>query len=138
VSEQGARLDLLTAALLAVAPTRLVTRSLRGLNEIEDRELDAGVFTIVSKGESDYANTPGREAQLGTGSLIIIGQLKVAENADGAELEEAEFLMVEELKALAQSNLAESIGGLTMLAYRQSAQLERPYGWLAADFELRR
>jgi hypothetical protein len=121
--------------LAAVAPARVVTRSYTDFARRPDEDLVAGVFTVISRGEGSYDNVPGRAAGNGTQRILIVGQVRVGEDEPGAAVEDAEFGLVADLKALARSDLPEIISGLALLDFEQSRQLEQPYGWVAAELE---
>jgi hypothetical protein len=56
--------------------------------------------------------------------------------ANGQQVEDAEFEMLEQLRSFACNPLPESIGGLALKEFGQSGQHEAPYGWIAARFEI--
>jgi len=120
--------------LKTVAPNRLVTRDLTEFMNRETTERQQGVFTVLMGTEGDYPNYVGREGQLGTVSLSIIGQIEIPEPSTGLMVEDAEHVMVKELKNLAQSDLPEPIGGLLLQRVRHSMQIDRPYGWVVSEW----
>lgn len=127
----------LVAALAAAYPARITTRDWQDAGQRSDSELESGIYTFISKSESDYADYPGREAQLGTLQLVLIAQIKVGEGTGTAAIEDAEGDMIDEIKSFA-SNLPASIaepGNLALRGWQQSGQLEHPYGWVAFRFE---
>lgn len=139
----GNLLDLrgaMKAAMASAMPTRVVTRSYQDFSQRAPADLEAGIVTILGAGEKDYANYVGREAQLGTVPMVVVGQLQISEatlKADGAEaVEDAEDLLVEEIKAFVANPGDALLGGIRMLGFRQSGQIEAPYGWVACDIEV--
>lgn len=136
MSELGDRIDALVALFKTVAPARVITRTLQDFASRHDADLLAGVFTLVNKGVNDYKNHPGQAAALGTDGLIIVGQIRVAEGAAGDVLEEAEFLMMDDVKALANADLPTNLGGFIVNGFTQSQQVETPYGWIAVQCDL--
>ncbi len=136
MSELGDRIDALVALFQSVAPARVITRDLQDFAVRDDFDLLAGVFTFVTTGVTGYQNTPGLAAALGTAGLIIIGQIRVVEDAAGEVLEEAEFLMMDDVKALANADLPSNLGGFVVNSHTQSQQIEKPYGWIAVQCEL--
>lgn len=133
MSELGTKFEQLRSALETAQPARIVTRSFN--NDRPDAELRAGVFTILAQGEGGYNNLPGREAMYGTIDLVILGQIMVAEGDAAADLEEAEFTLVEEIKSFVRA-LPVGIDSLMIKRYRQSGQIDHPYGWVAIEMEM--
>lgn len=131
---RNALLDALTTAL----PLRVVTRDLRDFAGRADADLQSGIITILGGGEKDYANTLGRIAMLGTLPITLVGQIRVAENSAPSAVEDAEDALADEIKEFCRAPGDPLLGGLSMLGYRQSAQLEHPYGWIVADLEILR
>lgn len=133
MSELGDNLDALVTALQAVAATRTITRAYKDFAERPQADLEAGVFTILSKGVESYQTVVGRAASYGLHQVLIVGQVKVADNAAGSAVDEAEFGLLEDLQALANAVLPEPLGGFLLLRFTQSQQVEFPYGWIAAE-----
>lgn len=127
-------LEGLRAALAAALPTRVVTRDLMSFDLRQERDLEAGVLTVVSNRESSYANYRGREADLGKLSVVAVGQLKRPETDLPSEVEDAEFVFAEEVKAFLQGALP--VEAVVLQETRFSGQLEAPYGWFAMDLEV--
>lgn len=133
MSALGTKFEQLRSALEAAQPARIVTRSFG--QDRSDADLRAGVFTILAQGEGGFNNLPGREAMYGTVDLVILGQIKVAEADPAADLEEAEFTLIEEIKAFVRA-LPVGIDSLMIKSYRQSGQIEHPYGWVLIEMEM--
>lgn len=138
MSAVGDILDSLVTQFQAMAPARTITREFQPLEDLRDTEALAGRFTLKIAGVEGYMNEVGLAMAHGTAKLVIYGQVKVAEDAGGEALEEAELLMVEDVKALAAALDPGATGALMPQRYTQSQQLEYPYGWIAVecDFEL--
>jgi hypothetical protein len=130
-------LNALVEGLQAACPGRVVGRSFRPMAQIPDEELLQGVLTVTLRGEFDWANYRGREAQLGTLQVILLGQLRVAENADRVTVEDAELAMANEIKAFLGSPLPSPVRSCLAPGYSQSGQMDYPYGWLAFECEVR-
>lgn len=127
----------LAGQLGAACPTRIVGRDFLPLAQRTDEELLDGVITVVSQGEMDYANYRGREAQLGRVLAVLVGQLRVADNDPRSALEDAEFAMAEEIKAWLASPPSAPLEECLATGFRQSGQLEHPYGWVVFELEVR-
>lgn len=132
--------DVMNAVRTLVTDTvpagRVVTRSWKDFDGHLQADLEAGIYTLVSQAERDYANYYGREAQLGTQTILISGVFVLPEDATGEQIEDGEFEMVEELQAVAQERAKPAIiGALQLMGFQQSGQLEAPYGWVLARFE---
>lgn len=134
----GALADIANAVLTqfaAAKPLRVVTRDLKDFGDRARADLLKGIFSIVSLGEDGFADYMGREADLGTVNLIIVGQIELAESAAPSAIEDAEFSMIEDLKDFCRGALAIPITGLYLKRWRQSGQLDAPYGWISAEVE---
>jgi len=127
--------ELLRTSLATALPTRVVTRDHKDFGERAEADLLAGVVTIVGLGEKGYSQWPGRETQLGTLPVLIVGQLKVAEGSAPHLVEDAEDTLAEQIKAFCATPPA-GLGSLSMTGFRQSGQLEAPYGWISVDVEV--
>ena len=124
------RLDALEASLAAALPTRTIKRSLMHYTDHTDTELAAGVVMLVSGGEGDYNKGLGMVAREGVQRVLLVGHLKVAEDAAGAVVEAAELDLIEEIKAWARTNVPGM--SLRLDSVQHSRQIENPYGWLVA------
>lgn len=129
-------MNALRDGLAAALPGRLVTRALVPIGLLTDDELAAGVVSVVCMGEKDYANYRGREADLGTLQVVIVGRLKVAEDDPPSAVEDDEFTLAGEIKAFLARPLPEPVRQALTTGFRQSGQLEHPYGWVAFDCEV--
>lgn len=129
-------LNAVKSQLQSVAPARVVTREWLRHEDRREADLARGLFTIMASIEKDYANqVMGREAQLGKQTLFIVAQIRLAEGATGEQVEDAEFVLIDDLKALAQSTLPAPIGELHLLSVQNSSQLETPFGWVSSVWQ---
>ncbi len=135
MGELADRMAATAAGLAAACPTRVVTRDYKDHAQRRKEDLVQGVLTLLSLGEAGYANLNGRAARDGQHRMLLTGQIKVGENDPGEVLEAAEFAMVEEVKAWLRA-LPIDLITLEMTGFRQSGQMERPYGWVAMDLEM--
>lgn len=127
--------EALRAGLQAAMPSRVVTRDFKDFAQRRKADLQAGVVTVIAQGEKGYANYLGRAAQLGTVGAILIGQLQVAEQDPPHAVEDAEFVLAEEIKTFC-INPGGALGGLVMTSFRQSGQMDHPFGWIAVELEI--
>lgn len=136
----NARMTALVAALAAVNTSRIVGRNFQRMSELNDTDLELGVFTVMSSSASGLHRPFGVATEASRQKVLIIGQLRVPNSSgsegDGAAVEAAEFSMMADLEALVSSQLAENISGIEWLGVTQSRQLDAPYGWIAAEFEI--
>ena len=136
----NARLDLLQTALQAAVTAsgsgRGVSRDLRDWDQYQDAELGLGVWVIAMQREADFAEHRQPEAELGVQRVGIVGRCKVREDQTGAAVEAIELDMVLELKSI-HTYLDPEITGYRLLNYRTSGQFSVPYGFVAAEAELR-
>lgn len=137
MNELTDRMNLIKSTLAAAYPTRTVTRSMKDFADRKKEELRAGVYTVISMNEGSYQNLPDRAAMDGKHRILLVGQIEVDEKTspDPESIEEAEFAMVEEIKAFVRA-LPVGLCGLEMRGFSQSGQLEYPYGWISVNLEV--
>lgn len=128
------RMVALKTALAATLPSRVVTRDLKDFSDRASADLIKGVFTLISIGESGYRNYNGREAMDGRHRILLIGQIVLGEDDAPSKVEDAELAMVEDIKGFVRA-LPVGLCSLVMTGFRQSGQLEAPYGWVSIDIE---
>ena len=129
-------LESLKDALAAALPGRVLTRSFLPMARRSLDELQSGVVTLINKGVKDYANYLGREAQLGTLEVVLIGQLKVDDALPSLAVEQAELQLAGEIEAFLRSAMPAGVRDCQANGFAQSGQLEAPYGWVAFELEV--
>lgn len=134
MSELGTRMEALKAAFALRVPARVVTRVYLDSQMRPLEHLQAGVYSLISMGESDFTNAPGYNAQDGKQRVIIIGDILLTESATGKDVEEAEFTMIEEVKGLC-NNLPADLCVFNLIAWQQSGQQQAPWGWISCSLE---
>lgn len=134
MSNLSARMTLIKNTLAARYPARAVTRSFKDFPARKADDLKRGIYTLISYGESGYQNLRERAAMDGRHRMLLVGQFQLGEKAATEEVEDAEFAMVEEIKAFVRE-LPPALACLDMTGYRQSGQVDHPYGWIAVDLE---
>ncbi|MDD3675804.1 hypothetical protein [Thauera propionica] len=135
--ELKAVMEALGASLAASCPGRFVSRDFLPLGQRTADELEAGILAVAALGESGFANYRGREADLGTLRVVIVGQIKVADESPPHVLEDAEFAFAEQVKAWLGMPMLAPVRQCLARSYRQSGQLEHPYGWVAFECEVK-
>lgn len=132
------RLILLKESLALLYPARIVTRNLLAHEARTPAEMKQGVYTIVSAGAEGYKNYNGREAMDGNHKIALFGQFMGEEGDTGEDIEDKEFVMVEEIKAFLRAAAPVRPAALCCLVatgYLQSAQLDHPWGGIRFDLE---
>lgn len=131
VDNHNAVLDAIVASLAAALPLRTVQRSLIDpANETRERLL-AGVLCVVSEGGGNFANYRGREGDLGTMNVRLVGFVQVAEKSAAADIERAELAVLGDVLVWVNTTAVPGLDTVTPGDWVQSKQLEHPYGWLA-------
>lgn len=131
----------LVASLAAAMPTRHVQRKLIDpANESKER-LAAGVLCVVSGGGGEFLNYQGREGELGSMNVKVVGFLQVPIKmagvaTTGEDVEKAELALLDDLLAWCQLVKPAPIDSTLPGDWRQSQQLEHPMGWLALDLKV--
>ncbi|KAF0812792.1 hypothetical protein IGB42_02635 [Andreprevotia sp. IGB-42] len=121
------RLDTLQLALAFAMPAYLVTRKWKDPSLRNATELTQGVLTIALQGGGDYANYPGRVAELGSIDLLLVGSLQV--DANNGDIEAAELAMVNAVQDFMHT-LPAGLGDIVLNGWRISGQIESPHGWV--------
>lgn len=134
MSEISDRMNLIRATLAAALPARVVTRDLLDFSMREAADLEAGIYTLLSKGESGYQNLLGRLAMDGAQRILLVGQIQLEADVLPSAIEDAEFDMVQEIKEFLRA-LPATLCRLQMKGFNQSQQIDAPYGWVAIELE---
>lgn len=115
--------------LAAAYPARIVTRDFVDPMQRPDADVTTGLFTVLTLGADELDAVL---EQRGQARLLIVGQVKVAEDTDPHLVEDAELQLFHELR-----EFAEAPGAGLCPFYLQnvafSAQLDHPYGWFRSE-----
>lgn len=122
MSQIGDILEAMRAGMQAGLPNRIVTRTLKDFADRDEPELQKGVYTLLCKGMS--GDTIYRKYV----DILLVGQVKTADGAGGAAIEEAELSMIDEVLQF-QTAIKYNV----QFEITQSRQLEAPYGWISAE-----
>lgn len=146
----AARISAVYAAMLSVmaaaAPSRVVTDAYQPFDMRPDTQLLQGVITILFAGVPayDYENSGSLDGidhdQTGFAQLefSVVGQMRVAENATGAQVAAAELALLGDIEKLANQGLAnDELTELRIISANCSQQMEAPYLWVATKFQTR-
>lgn len=136
MSALSTRMNAIQAALAAMVPARIVTRSLKDFASRPLSELKEGIYTVLSASEGGYSHYLGGMTRDGEHRVLVVGQIAVAETSEPSATEDAEGTMIDEIKAFTRA-LPPELGSLTLTDWRQSQQLDHPYGWVTFDMTLR-
>jgi hypothetical protein len=137
---ESARDDLLEAWKASMAdflPLRVVDRGMVDPATLPLKQLQAGVLRLVARGGGNFANYQGREGELGTVRCTLLGFVVVPEKSDKADVERAEFALLEDVLRWVGLRKAPPLDVIYPGNYTQSGQLEHPIGWFALDMEAR-
>jgi hypothetical protein len=137
VNNHNAVLDAIVASLAAALPLRHVQRSLIDpANESRERLL-ASVICLVNGGGGGFANYRGREGDLGTMNVHLVGFVQVAEGSLPADVERAELAVLGDVLGWVNTVGVPGLDVVYPGDWTQSKQLEHPYGWLALALEVK-
>jgi hypothetical protein len=128
-----ARMELLKSTMETMFPERVITRDHKDFASRDQADLKKGVYTLISRNETDFSNLLGRMATFGAKGIYILGVIQVEDDAAPHVAEDAEGDMIDEIKSLCR-NLPSGVGDMTLQQLQQSAQIDYPYGWVL--FEL--
>ncbi|MCW8830665.1 MAG: hypothetical protein OQK32_03990, partial [Gammaproteobacteria bacterium] len=99
IDDMAERLTSVEQLLTDQLTTRHIKRALKHYSDQDNAELLAGILTIVSAGEADYKNQRGMVAKEGTGKILLVAHIKVAESDNSQDIEDAELAFFKEVKA---------------------------------------
>lgn len=139
MSRNGAQelvMQALKSSLEAALTRRYVRRGLVDPGSEKLEHLKAGVICLVAGGGGNFANWQGREGELGTMSVKLVGFLAVDESKPKEAIEQAELDLLDDVLAWCRQPHAEVISSVLPQDWRQSQQLEHPFGWLALDLKV--
>lgn len=137
LATHNAVLDAIVVSLAAALPERYVQRSLAEPALAPKEKLAAGLVCLVSEDGGNFANYRGREGDLGTLNAALVGFVKVADKSDAVEVERAELTLLGELLDWVNTAAVPGLDVMTPKDWRQSKQLEHPYGWLVLGLQIK-
>ena len=134
MSELSTRMELLKNELGKMFPDRIVTRNFIDPAQRPTEEMRRGVYTLLSSGEGDYTNAPGYYARQGRQDITLVADIQVDESATPSKTEDAEFTMIDEIKAFVR-NLPDTVCTFGLQSWVQSGQIAHPRGWVVFQME---
>lgn len=134
MSDLSDRMSLIKSLLEAAFPTRIVTRDLLDFSLRKTADLEAGIYSLVSQSEGSYQNYSTREGMDGKQRILLVGQILLGEDVLPSVIEDAEFSLVDEIKGFLRTR-DPRLAQLFMNGFKQSQQMEAPYGWVAIELE---
>lgn len=139
-------LDGIKAQLQAIAPDRVVTRNWKPFQNCKPDDLARGIWTIRTSGipRYPYEASDGqfdtdvlRASENGRMRIVIVGQLQLATNATGEEIDAAEFGLIHELEQLADRAIETTgLEALLLKDVAMSQQVEAPFAWVYSTWEV--
>lgn len=135
MSELDARIGAFKKLIEKQLPHRIVTREYKDLVKRDRRELKQGVYTLMCQGLPKFGKLGGSPA---TVKLFLLGQFVIEENDSGDQIEVHELAMVEEVSELLRVSEAgyPATPRVEAVDVALSAQMDHPYGWIAAVLEM--
>lgn len=139
VNKLDVALDAIRDLMAAALPHRVVQRSLvRDPITHDEDEMLKGVICLVNGGGGRFANYRGREAQLGHASLGVVGFVRVDEALPGEAVEKAELALLQDvLDWLKSPGAPRPFDTAAPGDWRQSRQLEFPFGWIVLEVDVK-
>lgn len=132
-------LEGIKTSMAAKLPHRVVQRSLV-LDPVnhDPAAMAKGVLCLVGGGGGSFANYRGREGQLGRVSLGVVGFVKVADDSEPEAVEAAELALLHDvLDWVRDTGLPRPFDSALPKDWRQSRQMEHPYGWIVLELDVR-
>lgn len=132
-------LEGMRASMAAQLPHRVVSRSLL-LDPMaaDEADLRKGVICIVNGGGGNWANYLGREGQLGQANTSVVGFVLIDEARPPVDVERAELALLDDVLGWVQNpGLPRPVNSVLPVDFRQSGQLEHPFGWLVLTLKVK-
>lgn len=132
-------LEGIKTSMAAKLPHRVVQRSLV-LDPVnhDPAAMAKGVLCLVGGGGGNFANYRGREGQLGRVSLGVVGFVKVDDGSAPEAVEAAELALLHDVLAwVRDTGLPRPFDSALPKDWRQSRQMEHPYGWIVLELDVR-
>ena len=130
-------LDAIVQSLSAALPARYVQRSLADFASLSVEQRLAGTVCVVTESGGNFANYRGREADLGSMAVRLVGFLEVAESSTPADIERAELNLLGDLLTWLNTTGVPGLDVIYPGDWTCSKQLEHPYGWLALALQVK-
>lgn len=130
-------LDAIVQSLSAALPARYVQRSLADFASLSVEQRLAGTVCVVTEGGGDFANYRGREGDLGSMAVRLVGFLEVTESSTPADIERAELNLLGDLLTWLNTTGVPGLDVIYPGDWTCSKQLEHPYGWLALALQVK-
>ena len=132
-------LEAIKTSMAAQLPHRVVSRSLLlDPMSADEADLRKGVLCLVNGGGGKWANYLGREGQLGQANLSIVGFVLVDEASAPVDVERAELALLDDVLGWVHNpGLPRPVNSVLPLEFRQSGQLEHPFGWMVLTLNVK-
>ena len=137
VNSHNAVLEAMAASLAAALPARYVQRNLVDPAGETAARLLAGVICLVSGGGGGFANYRGREGDLGHMDVYLVGYVQVQESATPADVERAELTLLGDVLGWVSTTAVPGLDVMEPGDWKQSRQLEHPYGWMVLELKVK-
>jgi hypothetical protein len=135
-SELTTRMEAIKASLAAFRPQRVVTRDAKDPSNHSREDRLKGIFTIVALNEGDYTNAPGYLAQDGRQGFVILGDIDLVPNQAPSKIEDAEGLMLDDIKAWVRSTASSpTLCLVRLIRVIFSGQIASPSGWIVCELD---
>ena len=137
VNNHDAVLNAITASLAQAMPARFVQRSLVDPADVPTEQLLASLLCVVTESGGNFANYRGREADLGSMAVRLVGFVKVEEGQPAVATESAELALLGDLLTWLNTIGVPGLDVIYPGDWTCSKQLEHPYGWLALALQVK-
>lgn len=122
----------LAAHFTANPPVRVVTRELMDFALRKDTDLATGVVSLAGLVVEGLDAVRDLQDLTGKLQIILVGQFKLGETKTGLEVEQAEWILWEQVKAFCKAPGA-GLCPLSPVRLQLSGQVHRPYGEIVVD-----
>lgn len=124
MTQSGTVMNQLLAALKLAAPKRICTRAYEDFNLRKSEDLEQGIFCLVNRGSTEIDDFSEMF------SVVLIGQGQAPVDENGAVIEEAEDLMLDEVRRFERGTEGATVRRKSI---KRSMQIERPFYWVLVE-----
>lgn len=136
VDNHDAAMDAIKDSIAAALPQRYVQRDLADPANAPRAHLLAGLVCVVTEGGGNFANYRGREGDLGTMDVRLVGFVQVGEKSAPADIERAELNLLGDVLRWVSTTAVPGLDVVYPGDWQVSKQLEHPYGWMTLQLKV--
>ena len=135
LSASATRMEAVRESLAAFCPHRKVSRDFLDFAQRDEADLKKGLLSLIADGGSPQGEGLSETFVMDSQNMAILGQIKLPEGCAPSEVENAEMAMLDDVLNWMRSS-PEVLDEVVLRRFRQSKQVESPYGWMVLEFSV--